>query len=505
MIGFAVRKLGCSSYGSGLDVMARFVFVTTFCIVRLTTTGALAAEPKETLHLSFDPTSIQRLVTEEQMLSTVPSAAVIDTDRIVALEDHAYFMYLQGATTLSGQHETTLRGSANCELLRRVFFFRSGLMVIDDQIDARCTSEIVWTLKSPALPQSVDQEVGFAAEGLNFRCRSLLPNAAEWTVRRISKKLWLASHSFRGPPGQTSERIRLLHVMKFSKGSESALPVCSVERHDGTIRLEMLDENAGAEKGRTVRLWIPDGSASGRIEIVGSHGRDIIPNRLLPAGILPPGLDAAKRRLQWDLPYQIEGMAIWDTKQPSSELKRVVESGQLKPCRAVEIGCGTGNDAIYLAEQGFDVTAIDISPTALNIAERKATKQGVKVQWLLADILQPPPLEEFDFVYDRGCYHEVRQHHAKDYVASIRKLTHDASKILILAGNANKDSYWRFHGPPRVREQDIRKDFATGFRILHLSEFRFDPAPPDREGALAWSILLQRKQLDTGAKEQVAQ
>ena len=171
----------------------------------------------------------------------------------------------------------------------------------------------------------------------------------------------------------------------------------------------------------------------------------------------------------------------------------MVESGRIKPCRAVEIGCGTGSDAIYLASQGFNVTAIDIAPTALNLAQRKAEKAGVKVNWLLADILNPPQLEPFEFVYDRGCYHEVRQHDPKAYVSAVQKLTHGGSRILILAGNANKDTYWRFEGPPRVKEQDIRKDFASGFRLLDLRDFRFDPAPPERQGALAWSIFLERE------------
>jgi SAM-dependent methyltransferase len=160
------------------------------------------------------------------------------------------------------------------------------------------------------------------------------------------------------------------------------------------------------------------------------------------------------------------------------------------PCRAVEIGCGTGNDAIYLAAKGFDVSAIDISPTALGIAEQKAERAGVKVDWLLADILHPPQLlEPFDFIYDRGCYHEVRQRHAQQYVAALHSLSRKNSKILILAASANKDHYWRFAGPPRVREQDLRTDFAA-FRLLRLREFRFDPAPPEQEGPLAWSILL---------------
>ena len=111
----------------------------------------------------------------------------------------------------------------------------------------------------------------------------------------------------------------------------------------------------------------------------------------------------------------------------------MVEAGRLEPCRTVEIGCGTGSDAIYLASRGFDFTAIDIAPTALAIAERREEEAGVRVTWLLADVLNPPPLEAFDFAYDRGCYHEVRQHDPRAYVAAVKKLTHARSKILILA------------------------------------------------------------------------
>ena len=75
----------------------------------------------------------------------------------------------------------------------------------------------------------------------------------------------------------------------------------------------------------------------------------------------------------------------------------------IKPGRAVVLGCGTGTNAIYLAKRGFEVTAIDIAPTALNLAQDRAEKADVKVRWLLADVLAPPvDLERFDFIFDRG-------------------------------------------------------------------------------------------------------
>jgi SAM-dependent methyltransferase len=83
----------------------------------------------------------------------------------------------------------------------------------------------------------------------------------------------------------------------------------------------------------------------------------------------------------------------------------------LRLCRGVELGCGPGKDAAYLASRGFDVTAIDIVPTALKQTEKKAGTAGVKVRWLQADVLNPPKLEPLDLIYDRGCYHRIRGLH----------------------------------------------------------------------------------------------
>lgn len=59
--------------------------------------------------------------------------------------------------------------------------------------------------------------------------------------------------------------------------------------------------------------------------------------------------------------YQ-SGTAPWETKHPSTELQRVIAEEKLQPCRTIELGCGTGINAVWLAQQGFDVTAVDISP-----------------------------------------------------------------------------------------------------------------------------------------------
>ena len=193
----------------------------------------------------------------------------------------------------------------------------------------------------------------------------------------------------------------------------------------------------------------------------------------------------------WDARYQQDQRPSWDTGRPSSHLKRWVEDKTLQPGRVVELGCGTGVNAVYLAEQGFQVTAIDVAPTALQLAQERATAAGVKVNWIQADVLAPPPLEAFDLIFDRGCYHGVRRPDPSRYVEVVKKLCRPGGRVLILAGNANEAG--QHYGPPRVDELELINDFAPGFDIEQLREIRFDTANPDAPGALAWAILLRRK------------
>jgi len=194
---------------------------------------------------------------------------------------------------------------------------------------------------------------------------------------------------------------------------------------------------------------------------------------------------------RWDARYRDDGRPAWDTGRPSSNLKHSLEQKHLQPCRVLELGCGTGVNAVYLAKQGFQVTAIDIAPTALKLAEQRATKAGVKVAWIQADVLAPPPLEAFDFIFDRGCYHGVRRQDPSRYVEVLKKLSRPGGRVLILAGNANEPG--QHYGPPRVDETELINDFAGAFDFEELREIRFDTADPDDEGALAWAVLLRRK------------
>ncbi len=194
---------------------------------------------------------------------------------------------------------------------------------------------------------------------------------------------------------------------------------------------------------------------------------------------------------RWDARYRQDNRPAWDTGRPSNELQRLVKQKTLRPCRVVELGCGTGVNAVYLASQGFDVTAIDLAPTALEAGRERAREAGVTVRWIQADVLAPPALVPFDLIFDRGCYHGVRQRSASGYVETAESLCRPGGRVLILAGNANEPD--PRSGPPRVDETDLVADFSAGFDVERLREIRFDSANPEMEGAWAWSVLLRRK------------
>jgi SAM-dependent methyltransferase len=193
---------------------------------------------------------------------------------------------------------------------------------------------------------------------------------------------------------------------------------------------------------------------------------------------------------RWDERYQ-KSETPWETGQPSSELQRVLAASAIKPCRALELGCGTGASAVWLAQQGFDVTAIDLSAVAIDRARQRASEAAVRVNFLAADVLKPPTelIGSFDFFFDRGCYHVVRREDVMAYLDTLRRLTRPGTLGLVLAGNAREP---HVPGPPTVTEEQIRTELGSLFDIIQLREFRFDQVETDGSRFLGWSCLLRR-------------
>jgi SAM-dependent methyltransferase len=210
----------------------------------------------------------------------------------------------------------------------------------------------------------------------------------------------------------------------------------------------------------------------------------------------------------WNARY-VSGDTPWDSGHPSTELRRVVEqTGELPLGRVLELGCGTGTNAIYLARRGFDVTAVDGSTEAILLARRRAEDvrrmgETLPVAFHVGDVVGDLPggirgedqqaaasFEPFDVLFDRGCYHCVRRTGVDGFVAMLERASRRGTMFLLLAGNPNEPHGDR--GPPRVAEREMRNELGGMFEFVRIEEFRFDDTG-DGTRPLAWSVLLRRR------------
>ncbi len=137
--------------------------------------------------------------------------------------------------------------------------------------------------------------------------------------------------------------------------------------------------------------------------------------------------------------------APWDI-GARQELVSLVESGQIKPCRTIDLGCGTGENAIYLAQRGFDVTGVDYAEAAIDKARVRAKDSGVQVNFIVDDLTNLRHISgTFDFLLDYGVLDDLRPRQRESYLRNMLRLTHSGSHYLL----------WGFEYPIRWWENFV--------------------------------------------------
>ena len=122
----------------------------------------------------------------------------------------------------------------------------------------------------------------------------------------------------------------------------------------------------------------------------------------------------------------------WNMETPPELLVELVDSRKVQPCRVIDLGCGAGSCAIYLAERGFEVTGVDFSPTAIEIARENASRKGVKCNFFVADVIEELDRvsQTWDFAYDWGLLHHIFPEQRPKYVENVRRILNPKGKYL---------------------------------------------------------------------------
>ncbi|MGH9244946.1 MAG: class I SAM-dependent methyltransferase [Acidimicrobiales bacterium] len=191
------------------------------------------------------------------------------------------------------------------------------------------------------------------------------------------------------------------------------------------------------------------------------------------------GFGAAAQAAEWDARYTENDGAMWSGR-PNGRL--VAEVADLSPGRALEVGCGEGADAIWLARCGWTATAIDVSDVAVCRAREAAEVAGAAVEWVCGDVLQTPfPARSFDLVSMQ--YPALPKAAGEAAVRTLLDTVRPGG--LLLAVYHDLDDEHREHMTSKgvdpadyVGDDDLARLLGDDFTLeVHAVEPRIDPPP----------------------------
>ncbi len=150
----------------------------------------------------------------------------------------------------------------------------------------------------------------------------------------------------------------------------------------------------------------------------------------------------------------------WDTNQTPPEVLEFIENHP--PGRALDLGCGTGTNAITLAQNGWKVVGVDFVGKAIRAARQKAQRAQVTVDFSVADVTKLPDIHgPFDLILDIGCYHNLSTKGMEDYRMNIKCLLKTGGTLLLYAFFRDRNS----ESGPGVVETDLSA-FSTLLNLV---------------------------------------
>ncbi|MCU0533133.1 MAG: methyltransferase domain-containing protein [Hydrococcus sp. Prado102] len=180
-------------------------------------------------------------------------------------------------------------------------------------------------------------------------------------------------------------------------------------------------------------------------------------------------MDKPREFPNWEQLYQeqqVESMP-WFHSQLDPNLDRALTQLNIHNGTCLDIGTGPGTQAMALAQRGFQVTASDLSETAIAKASQKAKEKGLAISWQQDDILNSQLKQEFDFVFDRGCFHVFPPECRHDYVRVVAGLIKPEGYLFLKTFSVKET---RPEGPYRFAPQAIEEIFQSCFHLYSSEE-----------------------------------
>ena len=181
------------------------------------------------------------------------------------------------------------------------------------------------------------------------------------------------------------------------------------------------------------------------------------------------------------------GISSWDIARPQPAIVRLAQSGEIVGT-VLDVGCGTGENALYLSSLGHEVTAIDTAQGAIDKARRKSLERQLRVNFRLVDALAVPCLGlTFDTVIDSGLFHVFSDEERVEYANNLGAVLMPGGRYFMLCLSERETR----EGPRRVTKAEITDAFRDGWTINDIQETKFETLIHEG-GAWAWLATISR-------------
>lgn len=187
------------------------------------------------------------------------------------------------------------------------------------------------------------------------------------------------------------------------------------------------------------------------------------------------------------------GQPLWEIGRPQRTLLDVAHkiTGSV-----LDSGCGTGENALFLASRGQKVTGIDFLAEPINLAKQKATERGLTATFQVMDALALKEMPEvFDNVIDSGLFHVFSDEDRRRYVEGLASVLKPGGRLFLLCFS---DAEPGNQGPRRVSRKEIVNAFAEGWVIESVEPSRYEVRPDPKDisfsdgGPKAWFVVVRR-------------
>ena len=174
--------------------------------------------------------------------------------------------------------------------------------------------------------------------------------------------------------------------------------------------------------------------------------------------------------ISWEDAYKTR--PPWDIGRPQPAFVELVQARELNEGRVLDVGCGTGENALYLAVRGFSVVGVDLSSRAIDVAKTKGSERKLKVDFRLANALSLDFKNDyFDSAIDSGLFHTFNDNDRVVFASEIARVLKANGGYFMLCFSDKEPTNWG--GPRRVSKEEIEATFSPLFNINYIKDAHF--------------------------------